>query len=292
MAKMNPKVVQKIDQLKNDRIHGAGWTSREAISILGLAINESEARNTSEMLKEIKTIAAEISRAKPNMVSISNYVHQILNNVTIAAESTKNIHTLKTIASAATREIIKLSEDASNLASAYGGRIISNLDTVITCSYSATVCMALQLAWEEKTKFHVLVAESRSNDDTFGRLTAKQLKEHQIPVEIIKDESITKRISSANKAIVGADSILSDGSLINGTPTLALAMAARDAKIPFFAICETAKFDTKDYIDKTKAPEIGLDKVPPDLITGIVMEKGVMQTNVIVAYIEESARTT
>jgi ribose 1,5-bisphosphate isomerase len=292
MVKMNPSVIEKIDELKKDRVHGAGWLSREAISIMNLAINQSQTKTTVEMIKETTAVAAEISRVKPSMVSISYYTYQFLNDITLAAQSVKNVQTLKTLAGAAAKELIKLSEDASNLASTYGGRIISNLDTVITCSYSSTVCMAMELARQDKTKFHVLVAESKSDGDSFGRITAKQLKEHSIPVEIIKDESINIRISGANKVIVGADSILSDGSLINGTPTLALAMAAKDVNIPFFAICETAKFDTQGWINTSKAPEAGFDKVPPDLITGIVMEKGIMQTKLIVAYIEENMRST
>jgi len=291
MGEMNPSIIEKIAELKNDRVHGAGWLSRQAISILSLAINQSQARNTIEIIKETTAVAADITRAKPGMVSIYNYIHQFLNDITLAAQSVKNIQTLQILAKAAAKELIKLSEDAANLASTYGGRIISNLDNVITCSYSSTVCMAMELARHDKTKFHVLVAESRSEGDAFGRFTAKQLKEHRIPVEVIKDEAINQRISSANKAIVGADSILSDGSLINGTPTLALAKAAREVNIPFFAICETAKFDTQGYINKSTAPEAGFDIVPPDLITGIIMEKGIMQTELIVAYIEENSRS-
>jgi translation initiation factor 2B subunit (eIF-2B alpha/beta/delta family) len=291
MGIIDPGIAGKIDEFKNDHVHGAGWLSRLAISILTQAITQSHAGNTADLMKEIAALANDISRTKPGMVSISNYVHQFLKEVGLAAQSVKNVETLRMLAAATGKELIKLSEDAANLASTYGGRIISNLDTVITCSYSSTVCMALELARLDKTKFRVLVAESKSNDEAFGRFTAEQLKEHRIPVEVIADKSIGKRISDADKAIVGADSILADGSLINGTPTLALAQAAREANIPFFAICETAKFDTQGSINKATAPEAGFDMVPPDLITGIIMENGIMQTNLIPAYIEEKKTT-
>jgi len=291
MGIIDPGVAGKIDELKNDRVHGAGWLSRHAISILNQAITQSQAGNTADLMKEIAALANAISKTKPGMISISNYVRLFLKEVGLAAQSVKNLETLRILAAATGKELIKLSEDAANLASTYGGRIISNLDTVITCSYSSTVCMALELARLDKTKFRVLVSESKSNDEAFGRFTAQQLKEHRIPVEVIADKSIGKRISDADKAIVGADSILADGSLINGTPTLALAQAAREANIPFFAICETAKFDTQGSINKATAPEAGFDMVPPDLITGIIMENGIMQTNLIPAYIEEKKTT-
>lgn len=291
MGELNPTVVDKIDELRNDRIHGAGWLSRQAISILNLVISQSHTANTATLLDEITATAGEVSKARPTMISIANYINQFLKEITLAAESVKNVETLRMLAENVGKELIKLSEDAANLASTYGGRIISNLDTVITCSYSSTVCMALELAKQDKTKFRVLVAESKSNEEAFGRFTARQLKEHRIPVEVIADEAISQRISGADKGIVGADSILADGSLINGTPTLALAQAAKKADIPFFAICETAKFDVHGYINKATAPEAGFDVVPPDLITGIIMENGIMQTNLIAAYIEGKRAT-
>ncbi|MBM3166898.1 MAG: hypothetical protein FJZ83_05650 [Chloroflexi bacterium] len=287
MGKLNPTVIDKISELRNDRIHGAGWLSRQAMGILNLAISQSCTANMAALLDEIAATAGEVSKARPTMVSIANYINQFLTEITLAAESVKNVETFKLLAANVAKELTKLSEDAANLASTYGGRIISNLDTVITCSYSSTVCTALELARQDKTKFRVLVAESKANEEAFGRFTARQLKEHHIPVEVIPDRSIDKRISGADKAIVGADSILADGSLINGTPTLALAQAAKKADIPFFAICETAKFDMHGYISKATAPESGFDMVPPEMITGIIMEKGIMQTHLIAAYIEE-----
>jgi len=291
MGKLNPTVSDKIDELRDDHIHGAGWLSRQALDILSLVISQSHSANTVTLLDEIKATAAEVSKARPTMISIANYIDQFLREITLTAESVKNIETFKLLAGNVAKELIKLSEDAANLASTYGGRIISNLDTVITCSYSSTVCTALELARQDRTKFRVLVAESKASEEAFGRFTARQLKEYHIHVEVIPDRSIDKRISGADKAIVGADSVLADGSLINGTPTLALAQAARKAEIPFFAICETAKFDVHGHINKATAPEPGFDMVPPELITGIIMEKGIMQTHLITAYIEEKRAT-
>jgi translation initiation factor eIF-2B subunit delta len=169
----------------------------------------------------------------------------------------------------------------------YGCGIITDLDTVITCSYSSTICKVLELSRQREARFRVIIAESRFGDKAYGEITAEQLMRHQIPVEIIPDENIQIRISKADKAVVGADSITADGYLINGTPTLALAQAAKKKKIPFYAICETAKFDTQGYTTKATELEPGFDKTPLDLITGIVTEKGTMQPSLVIAYIEE-----
>jgi translation initiation factor eIF-2B subunit delta len=152
------------------------------------------------------------------------------------------------------------------------------------------VCKVFELAEQKETEFHVMVAESRFNEIAYGEIVAEQLREHRIPSEVIPDEKIHLRVSKANKALVGADSITADGYLINGTPTLILAQAARKRKIPFYTVCETAKFDIQGHMARAPELEPGFDKTPLDLITGIITEKGTMAPGLVISYIEEMAR--
>ncbi|UCH52054.1 MAG: hypothetical protein JSV54_04775, partial [Chloroflexota bacterium] len=185
------------------------------------------------------------------------------------------------------KEILKSATRAISKSVEYGCGIISDLDTVITCSYSSTVCKVMELASRRETKFRVIVTESRFKDKVYGEITAEQLMKHRIPTEIISDEDIKLRISKADRAIVGADSITADGYLINGRPTSVLAQAARDKKIPFYVVCESAKFDIHGYVAKSPEIEPGFDKTPLNLVTGIITEKGTMQPGLVIAYIEE-----
>lgn len=289
---MNPKVIERIDEIRNDRLHGAGWLSRQAISTLKLAVSESQADTAASFIDEIKIVAAELAKARPSMISIANYINQLLQQVMLGAQNEKNLDFLRSLARSKAIELTKLSEEATSKATEYGYGIIGDLDTVITCSYSSTVCEAFKLAKQKGKEFQVLVAESRINDKAYGEITAKQLKQHLIPVQVVPDKYIHLRISKADKALVGADSILSDGSLINGTPTHALASAAKEQNIPFYTVCVTAKFDTQEYIPKASEPEPGFDKTPSDLITGIITEKGIMKPSLVIAYVEQMARTS
>jgi ribose 1,5-bisphosphate isomerase len=284
---LNTRIIEEINKLKNDRVHGAGLLARQAISILNLAINESQAQTIAEFVEEIQTVAAELIKARPSITPIANYTNQLLQQITLRAQGEKNLASLKSSAKAKGNELIKSSVKAVSKAVEYGCGIIADLDTVITCSYSSTVCKVLELSKQRDTRFRVIVAESRFGDKAYGEITAEQLMKNQIPVEIICDENIQIRISKADKAVVGADSITADGYLINGTPTLTLAQAAKKKKIPFYTICETAKFDIQGYTTKATELEPGFDKTPLDLITGIVTEKGTMQPSLVIAYIEE-----
>lgn len=284
---MNSKIIEKLNKLKNDRVHGAGWLSQQAISTLNLAISESQARTVADFVEEIKTVAAELIKARPSITSIANYINQFLQQVVLMSQSEQNLASLKSFAKAKRNEIIKSSVRAVSKAVEYGCGIITDLDTVITCSYSSTVCKVIELSRERGTKFRVIIAESRFKDKAYGEITAEQLMKHQIPAEIIRDENIQLRMSKADKALIGADSITADGYLINGTPTLTLAQTAKKKRIPFYTICETAKFDIQGCTSKGAELEPGFDKTPLDLITGIITEKGTMQPSLVIAYIEE-----
>ena len=91
-----------------------------------------------------------------------------------------------------------------------------------------------------------------------------------------------KYIKDASLALVGADSILPDGTLINGIPTSNLAKAASNNGIPFYCVCETAKFDIQNDRSKQNKLEPGFETIPLELITGIITEEGLMNPDQII----------
>ena len=284
---MNSKVVVKINEIKSDEIHGAGWLSRQAINAMNLAIEESQVDNTTDLVKEISMVARKLMKARPSMVSIANYTHQLLQQVILLEQNDKEISSVKSLALAQGNELIRLSEEAASEAARNAAAMIGNLDIVMTCSYSSATCHTFEIAKEISSSFLVIIAESWLGDKAYGEAAARQLEQCHIQVEVIPDKTIEQRMSKAEKVLVGADSILADGSLINGTPTYRLARAAAKAKIAFYAVCETAKFDIHSCMDKEAEPEPGFERIPPRLITGIITEDGIMKPRQAAAYIKK-----
>jgi len=286
---MNSKVLEEINKLKNDYVHGASWLSLHAINTLILAVSESQTETVADFVQEIKEVAQEVASARPGITSIANYANQFLHQIITRSQNENNLETLKSFVESKGKELVKSATKAFSKAVEYAGGIIGDLDTVITCSYSSTVCQVLEMARQRETRFRVMAAESRFNDKSYGEITAEQLMKYQIPVEIIGDGQINLRISKADKALVGADSITADGYLINGKPTLLLAQAAKNKKIPFYVVCESAKFTIRGYATKSTELEPAFDRTPLNLVTGIITEKGTMQPSLVIAYIEEKA---
>jgi translation initiation factor eIF-2B subunit delta len=286
---MNNKVLREIAQLKDDDIHGASWLSLHALNTLILAASESQVERVADFIREIKEVAERLTAARPSITPITNYANQFLHQVITRSQNENNIEALKSFAEIKGKELVKSATKAVSKAVEYACGIVGDLDTIIICSYSSTVCQVLELARQRETRFRVMAAESKFNDKTYGEIAARQLMKNEIPVEIVPDTQISHRISKADKALVGADSITADGYLINGKPTLQLAQAAKNKKIPLYVVCESAKFTIRGYITQSKELEPSFDKTPLNLVTAIITEKGTMLPGLVMAYIEEKA---
>ncbi len=105
-------------------------------------------------------------------------------------------------------------------------------------------------------------------------------------MEIVPDGDIKQNMPRVGKVLVGADSILADGTLINGIPTYELASAARESDIPVYSVCETAKFNAQGQIEL----EEGFDRIPPDLVTGIITERGLIRPEEVSGHIRGMAQ--
>lgn len=282
---MNQEITKRINDLKNDQLHGANWLSIQAINLLSLTIKSSRADTIADFLNELKMTTTTIIEARPNMISIANYTCQFLNKITNIAQNQRQLDYVKNTAQAMVNELIKFAQEATVKVTETGAKIITNQDVIITCSYSSTVCKAFIAAKQWGTEFRVIVAESRYKDNDYGEISARQLKQHKITTTLIRDKEINRYTKESNKALVGADTILANGSLINGTPSYKLAQAASSAKINFYSLGETAKIDVRNCYGKHPAAEPGFDIIPSNLITEFITETGRTRPKDIINYI-------
>ena len=288
---LNSEVAQRIEEIRRDRIHGASWLSRQAIGVMNLAVEKSEARNVANLLEELKAVGRGLMEAKPSMASITNCVSHLIYQICQESEVERDLGSIKKLARSKGTELNENLEETFFKATEQGAEVVEKGDRLMTCSYSSTLCQALRLAKQAGKEFHVLVAESRSSSGkVYGEMTIEQLKAYGIPAEVIPDRNIKQCISTVRKALVGADSVLADGSLINGTPSYALALAAKESQIPFYSLCETLKFDARSYLGQQPELEEGFDRVPPHLVTGIITEEGIIKPSEVMDYMKQRAR--
>lgn len=271
---MNPQIAAGIEAIRQDRSHGASELAREALKVLASAALVCAPQTRAELLQELKSVAIEIAWARPAMAPLCNWVSRFFYELRQGAETAPDVKSLRSQAVELIQSLINELDMVLFSAAVKAADLVEEGDRILTCSYSSTVCRALEIAKGQGKVFRVWAAESRSGVQSYGEPTALRLGRQGIEVEVIPDNSIGDYARTSTRAIVGADSILKDGSLVNGTPSRILALAARDSHIPYWVVCETAKLRIKGYSDAEAEP--GFDLVPAELITGIVTEMGVL----------------
>ncbi len=263
---MKDEIESKIEEIKNDKVHGASFLARKSLEVLKFSSKQGQSEENADFLNYLENASEKLMQARPSMSPIANVVSQFINEVREISEK-EDIVSLKRFAVSKAEKLIEELESASSKVAQNASLLIQDGDKIITCSYSSSVVNTLKSAKNQGKNFEVLACESRSKDFSYGKKIAQELESFGIPVKVISDDEIENYIKKVSIVLVGADSILKNGSLINGTPTYRLALVAKD-KVPFYVICERTKFSTSDC----KELEEGFDYIPASLITKIITD--------------------
>lgn len=207
-------VRSRINGLKKDRAHGAGWLAAEAMDVFEVASSLSQALTIERFVEEMGEIVDKLMEARPGMVSIPNYVTEFKNEFDESVATGKSADNLKKRAAAIARKLKIYNVESSVKTARNAAKLIGQKYVVITCSYSSDVCAALELAGQKGVDFKVLAAESRHGKISYGDMTLERLQKAGIVGRIIPDNFIAWHTARANIVLIGADSISMQGWMI------------------------------------------------------------------------------
>jgi translation initiation factor 2B subunit (eIF-2B alpha/beta/delta family) len=280
----------KIREIEFDRSSGASQLAQSALGVLRFFVRTSKNETCRGFVEDFSEVGRRLFEARPNMAPVQNLVAQIVYEVSALEET--DLVSVRKFATSRIGEICKHSEVAVKQSAGWAATLIGDSGCLATCSYSSTVCETFRIANQQGKHFNVFVAESRSADDLFryGEALAAFLNSIDVSAEVFSDKDVQTYVPEAECVLVGADSVLFDGSVINGKPTYELAVVAKECEIPFYSVCETSKVNILSYLGKTVELKEGFDLVPSNLVTGIVTEKGILGTNAIVEIMSETSK--
>ena len=300
-----PEIISLIDEVRDDKTHGASQLARQAVSVLKVAAERSQAKNAKEFLIEQKEVGGRLMSARPAMAPVFNIVNRLLSTVSAKAVG-MDLNSIRRLTIDEVDEAIKESSQAVAQIAKYGSELITGNDIIMTHSYSSTVVAALERAFTKHRNIEVIT--TRSGPGRSGEITAQQLSSYEIPVTFIDDAAMGLYVPMVNKVMVGTDRVCADGKVVNGIGTYQLALAAERSSIPFYVLCETLKFDPRlgsgevDLEEKEPWEVVESGKLPPEvkvknpcfditpleLITGIVTENGLLTPEQVISYMEKA----
>lgn len=292
-----PKAFNEIvADIKDMRIRGAGKIARAAVQALKIIGDEVDFKNEDEFIDTLKKAAKILVNTRPSAVSLPNAIRYVLLKVLKCYREGKGLDVLRLCLDEAARAFTSWSLNAIKRIGFLGSKLIKDGDVILThCNSTAALMIVIQ-AKKSGKNIRVFATETRPKYQ--GRITVEILDKFDIETILIIDSAVNYFIHEVNKVIVGADTILSDGSVINKIGTSQLALIANSANIPFYVAAETYKFSPESIFGKIVeveerdprevAPESWIKKLrnvkirnpsfdltPPKYITAIISEIGI-----------------
>ena len=210
----------RIEEIRDDRAHGATFLAKVALRTLALAVaSQPPGGSPGGSTEELRAIGARLTHAKPAMAAIKNMVARFLEELERMREGFDPLAT--------ERNLLDEMETASQKAARAASPLIPDGGRVLTCSHSSAVTRALRLAKPMGRNFTVSALESWSGQMSYGRALAEEVRMLGIAAILVPDDDVYSAVAGVDLVLVGANKLLPDGSVVNGSPTVHLARAAK-----------------------------------------------------------------
>ena len=274
---------KRITIIRNDREHGSRWLVRETISIL-YDIATQPTSSPVENLQQLQRAGKELANARPAMAALAGAVRRILN---APGGLEGAVHEAA--------KLLREYDSAIDFITGYARPLLTG--TIMTHSLSGTVLEVLKNCLSQIEQ--VIVLEGRPRYE--GREVARALSKSNASVTLITDAQADIFLPQCHVVVVGADSILANGDVLNKAGTALLAWAAHGHRIPFYVLCETLKISPQSWsvdfaqLEEKESVEVLEQQIPgvnvrnfyfdrtlSRLVTGVITEQGIMRKKEII----------
>lgn len=279
-------VLREVNELAQDRVHGASALGCRAIEIMADAVKASDAESIDALFAHLLIVATKLRGAQLGMATIRNLVGRFLYHAESKRKEFTSLDDFRRSLILAADGILAQVRQSVECVARNASGILTPHGTILTHSYSSTVLRTLEIAIGAGSPPRVYVTESIPGSE--GITLARDLAQLGLDATIVPDSEIARYISQVDAILVGADSVLKDGSIINKVGTKQIAELARRVHVPFHVACETAKFSIADFLGEVVSFDSELfDVTPGELIWMIITENGVMKPHEVERQMED-----
>ncbi len=292
------------DVIRRLVVRGAPAIGVSAAFGLALAAQQSKAKTLPELMRDLDSAFKVLQTTRPTAVNLFWALQRVMGKG-------KRAKTLEEAKRVILNEALKMAQEdieTNRKIGAYGLKILRDGDMVLThCNAGSLATVAygtalgvIRAARDSGKRLSVIATETRPVMQG-SRLTAFELLHDGIDVSLITDTAVghMMAIGAVNHVIVGADRVLRTGHVFNKIGTYQVAILANKHNVPFYVAAPLSTFDFEsspaDVIIEDRSVEevvkVGkrriapkgvrvfnpaFDMTPPELITGIITERGVL----------------
>jgi methylthioribose-1-phosphate isomerase len=297
---------QVADAIKNLVVRGAPAIGVSGAFGLALAALESNSTSKENLISDLQRAKQTLFETRPTAVNLAWGLERIMN----VAQSGNSVDEIKSLVVETSKKMADEDIEINRTMGKFGSELFENNDTIMThCNAGALATVAygtalgvIRATKESGKNVKVIATETRPVQQG-SRLTAFELQHDGFDVSLIPDTAVGYTMTNGlvDKVVVGADRIVRTGHVFNKIGTYQVATMAKQHGIPFYVAAPLSTFDmktdAKDVViemrdasevtgigDQKTAPD-GIDVInpafdmtPPELISGIITEKGVAKS--------------
>ncbi len=290
------KVIEAADKIRRLEVQGATNVGLTAIHALAEHIKLLETPDRASVLSEIreaKNILFGSRETEPFMRNAIRYLER-----RVIEADWHNVEELKGLIENVLEDFTEIFEKARSRTIDIGSRRVLQGAKILTHCHSSAVSGVLRSAKAKGIDFQVTCTETRPVYQ--GHITARELLEAGLKPTMIVDSAVRYFINQMDMVLVGSDAVTSEGNVINKIGTSLVALAAQEARVPFYVITELLKFDPEtihgeyEAIEERDASEVwsnapeglsirnpAFDITRRDFIHGVICEEGVISPHSI-----------
>lgn len=285
---LNDKILEMLNDLKVDNQSGASELIDKAINVIKSQLNEVS-KESIEINEIIMELSKKLIACRPSMAPLINTIGYLLSGD--LKSLTKN-----NILQKIEQFFLDKSDRERHLEDVFQN-LFTNKDKtdfkIMLISYSSTIINLLTKFKGDNIEIYILESRPLLEGQSTAEFLSSTFKTH-----IIIDAAMGKFIDKIDLVLVGIDSILKDGSIINKIGTFPLAVLARERGIDIYAVGDSFKYNLKSHygvnvdIEPKPIEEVSnkltssnnliihnyyFDITPSEYITGIISELGILR---------------
>jgi translation initiation factor 2B subunit (eIF-2B alpha/beta/delta family) len=272
-------IAERVDELRRDTVHGAGWMAERALDTLVEEAARS-AEDTDELLARLDEAGRLLADSRRDAGAVAGAVGRLL--ATAYRQRHLTVDELRLVVTEEAKAISEARHRAARAIAIQLAPLLAEAE-VMTHSASATVREALQHTPPRR----VICTVSRPRAE--GRAFAEELREAGLEVDLVEDDEAAAALERVAFLLLGADTVFRDGTLCNKVGTHPLAQAAGEHGVAVAVACEVLKLAPRDSTEARDLAEDGTrDFTPPDLIGQFVTEEGIFEPDQVAALIDRT----
>jgi ribose 1,5-bisphosphate isomerase len=263
-----------VEELRNDRQHGASWMARRAVETL-LEVSTEPAESTDALVDALVKAGRELAETRPGVGAIAGATGRIL-----AAANAHRYLEIDELRRLIDEEGQGLLDGRRRAGASIAIQLQERLAGSVVLTHSASATVREALLHTPPARAICTVSEPIGE----GRAFADELRAEGLSVDLVEDAEAAAALDDATLFLLGADTVFRDGTLCNKIGTTALAEAAKARHTPVVVACEIVKLAP---IEAAVAPELTraeralFELTPPHLITEIITEEGAVSADCV-----------